>query len=70
MPGLDGVALLKCLADVRPGLPVLLMSGYTPPDLARLGIVPPCAVLPKPFEADKLVQAVRACIDGEAVGTR
>ena len=68
MPGLDGIALLKRLADVRPSLPVLLISGYTPPELDRLGILPPCAVLPKPFEADKLVQAVRACIDGEAAG--
>ena len=51
-------------------LPVLLMSGYTPPELDRRGIVPPCAVLPKPFEAVKLVQAVRACIDSECAGTR
>ena len=70
MPGLDGVALLQCLADVRPDLPVLLMSGYTPPEFDPRGIVRPCAVLPKPFEAAKLLQAVRACIDSECAGTR
>ncbi len=64
MPKLDGVALLGRLSRLRPSLPVLLMSGYAPPDLQTRGLDAPCAVLPKPYDPDALVEAVRGCIDG------
>jgi two-component system cell cycle sensor histidine kinase/response regulator CckA len=64
MPKLDGVALLGHLSRLRPSLPVVLMSGYAPPELRERGLDAPCAVLPKPCAPDALVEAVRGCIDG------
>lgn len=64
MPKLDGVGLLRRLSRVRPSLPVVLMSGYAPPELRARGFDAPCAVLPKPYDPDALVEVVRACIDG------
>jgi two-component system, cell cycle sensor histidine kinase and response regulator CckA len=64
MPKLDGVALLRHLSHLRPSLPVVLMSGYAPPELHERGVEAPCAVLPKPCDPDALVDAVRECIDG------
>jgi len=64
MPKLDGVGLLRHLSRLRPSLPVVLMSGYAPPDLRARGLEAPCAVLPKPCDPDALVGAVRECIDG------
>lgn len=63
MPKLDGVALLGHLSRLRPSLPVVLMSGYAPPELRERGLDAPCAVLPKPCDPDALVEAVRACIE-------
>ena len=63
MPKLDGVALLGHLSRLRPSLPVVLMSGYAPPELRERGLDAPCAVLPKPCDPDALVEAVRGCIE-------
>jgi CheY-like chemotaxis protein len=70
MPKLDGVALLRHLSRLRPSLPVVLMSGYAPPELHERGLEAPCAVLPKPCDPDALVEAVRECIDGRSPGQR
>jgi CheY-like chemotaxis protein len=65
MPKLDGVGLRERLTRVRPSLPVVLLSGYPPPDLQRRGIAPPCAILPKPVPPETLVAIVRECIAGQ-----
>ena len=65
MPKLDGVGLREQLANVRPSLPVVLLSAYPPPDLPTRGLrPPPCAMLLKPVPPDTLVKAVRECIAG------
>ena len=64
MPKLDGVELQARLTRLRPSLPVVLLSGYSPPDLHHRGIEPPCAVLPKPVPPETLVAIVRDCIAG------
>jgi CheY-like chemotaxis protein len=63
MPRLDGIGLLERLGRLRPSLPVLLMSAYTPQDLDRQGITPLCGVLTKPCRREDLVAALRECID-------
>jgi DNA-binding NtrC family response regulator len=62
MPRLNGVQLLETLSTLRPGLPVILMSGFGTTQLAERGIVSPCGVLSKPFTSEALVTEVRRCI--------
>jgi DNA-binding NtrC family response regulator len=62
MPRLSGVQLLERLSISRPGLPVILMSGYGLAQLAERGIASPCGVLGKPFHPDDLLSEVRRCI--------
>jgi CheY-like chemotaxis protein len=64
MPKLDGVELRERITHLRPSLPVVLLSGYSPPDLHSRGIEPPCAVVPKPVPPERLVAIVRDCIAG------
>jgi DNA-binding NtrC family response regulator len=61
MPRLNGVELMQALATSRPDLPVILMSGYATAALAELGIAAPCAILPKPFPPERLLEEVRRC---------
>lgn len=51
MPGLGGAKLLERLRELRPDLPVLLISGYTDQENAAAGLLrrPRVAFLPKPF---------------------
>lgn len=62
MPRLNGVELLKALAGSHPEIPVILMSAYAQGELADMGVMAPCGVLPKPFPAERLVQEVRRCL--------
>src|SRR5687768_4537819 len=61
MPRLNGVELMQALSTSKPELPVILMSGYATGALAELGIAAPCAILPKPFPAERLLQEVQRC---------
>jgi hypothetical protein len=62
MPRLNGVELMRALALSHPDLPVLLMSGYAAGALTDMGIAAPCAILPKPFPPDRLLEEVRRCL--------
>lgn len=57
MPGMTGLELAAAARELRPGLPVLLTSGYTQlPD----GITTDLPILTKPYrEADLLCQLAR-----------
>lgn len=61
MPRLNGVELIQALSVSHPDLPVILMSGYATVALAELGIAAPCAILAKPFPAERLLEEVRRC---------
>ena len=61
MPRMNGVELMQAMSTTSPELPVILMSGYATGALAELGISAPCAILPKPFPAERLLQEVRRC---------
>ncbi len=62
MPRLNGVELVQALASTHPDLPVILMTGYGAGALAERGIAAPCAMLAKPFAADRLLDEVRRCV--------
>ena len=59
MPGMTGIALVARLREADNGIPVMLTTGYAPPDLiesaASLGIE---CVAPKPIELDELLRFV------------
>jgi two-component system cell cycle sensor histidine kinase/response regulator CckA len=60
MPALGGPELAERLATARPGLRVLLISGYTDRGIVEHGVLPRDArFLQKPFSASALGEAVR-----------
>lgn len=60
MPGMEGPELARRLAAVRPGLRVLLLSGYSlDPALLDAGV----DFLQKPFRPSALVARVRGILD-------
>lgn len=58
MPQMGGVELRSRMSRLHPGLPVLLMSGYT-----DAPIDDDAAVVAKPFSRERLARKVRACLD-------
>jgi DNA-binding NtrC family response regulator len=65
MPGMGGQELAEKIADLRPGIPILFISGYTDGEILRRGLLEPdAAFLPKPFTADTLVRTVRDLLEG------
>ena len=65
MPGMNGRELARVLAETRPRMKVLYMSGYTDAAISQQGILAPgTAFLSKPFTPDVLARKVREVIDG------
>jgi len=71
MPEMTGLELARVLKEVRPKLPVLLVSGSLPNDVA---IGEGFDILPKPFHAEELLSKVFALLApgslGAALATR
>ena len=66
MPVMSGPALVGRLAQTRPGLMVIYMSGYTDEAVARDGVLEPgAAFLQKPFGMDVLLGTLREVLDGD-----
>jgi FixJ family two-component response regulator len=60
MPGMTGQKLGERLREVRPGLPLVYMSGYTGDELSRRRLLHPSVpFLQKPFHPDELVLRVQ-----------
>jgi PAS domain S-box-containing protein len=64
MPGMNGFELARRLVALRPGLPVLYMSGYAGDELQVRGLPPEIDLLEKPFTVARLARAVRRVIEG------
>jgi two-component system, cell cycle sensor histidine kinase and response regulator CckA len=62
MPGVDGTELAGQAEVLRPGVPVLFMSGYAEREIVERG-THGAALLRKPFRAGELVTAVRKAIE-------
>ena len=64
MPKMSGRQLVKHLSDVRPGLKVLYMSGYTDDSVIRNGVISAGEnFIQKPFTFNDLAGSVRAMLD-------
>src|SRR5207253_4209749 len=66
MPGLRGPEVAEKLAQTRPDLRVLFMSGYADQDL-RTGVPEGANFLNKPFSGADLAKKVEAVLKGPAV---
>jgi CheY-like chemotaxis protein len=65
MPGVPGTELAARARGVRPSLPVLLMSGYTPADLLARGLEASHGrIVTKPFHQITLLHQVQHAIAG------
>jgi CheY-like chemotaxis protein len=68
MPGLSGAALARRLWEVRPGLPVLFVSGASKSLTRKAALhLGACDVLLKPFDLHSLGEAVASVLGEEAV---
>ena len=67
MPGVTGIDLLKTLKEVKPDLPVIVITGHGDIALAveamKIGAVD---FLEKPFDDNHLLAAVKSALDQEA----
>ncbi len=64
LPGMSGRLLAEELAQVRPGMKVLYMSGYTSDTIVRHGVLEArMSFLDKPFTAAALLRKVRDRLD-------
>jgi two-component system, cell cycle sensor histidine kinase and response regulator CckA len=60
MPGMNGRALAGQVLQLRPGVRVLLMSGYAEPVVAHKGVLDAgLEIISKPFSPAQLNQRVR-----------
>jgi CheY-like chemotaxis protein len=64
MPGLEGAALAEKLSEIRPDIPVILMTGLNqPPDFASSPYAAKRAVVRKPLDFADLSQRLRNFLD-------
>jgi DNA-binding response OmpR family regulator/signal transduction histidine kinase len=63
MVGVDGLELGRRLAEMRPGLPVLYMSGHPVDETTRRGLHHGHDFIAKPFAPAVLVEVVRLLLD-------
>ena len=60
--GMDGAALAKRVAAARPGVPIVMLTGYA--DLDALADAPVAAVVQKPVDADALRDRIAGVLAG------
>jgi DNA-binding NtrC family response regulator len=63
MPGKSGIELAAAMAARRPGLPVIIMSGYTEETLTGGPLEKPISLLQKPFTPRELRRRIRDVLD-------
>jgi CheY-like chemotaxis protein len=63
MPHMSGRDLAQRLAEIRPAMKVLFMSGYTNHAVVHRDLTPGSAFLQKPFTPDILARKVRSVLD-------
>jgi len=64
MPGMNGAELASRVTALRPGIRVLLVSGYTSNVLEASGMPPDVELLEKPFTPAALLSRVAALVQG------
>src|SRR5947208_2155515 len=62
MPNLNGYALVARIRAKWPNMPIILTSGYLPPDAAKTMMNGSVEFIPKPFDAAALIAIVQRLI--------
>jgi len=71
MQGLSGSETFRSLRELRPGLPILICTGYTVGEIAgRLLEERPCLLIKKPFPRRELAKKLRELLDRPGRGDR
>lgn len=71
LPKVDGISLCMKLKMLRPDLPVILASGYSPKEFqTRMDELAPKAFLSKPYNTRDILQSVRMVLDGARASHR
>lgn len=63
MPSMNGLELSNACRQIRPKQKVLLVSGTVGPEIFRDELVQPDGFLAKPYDAQKLIEAVTATLE-------
>jgi DNA-binding NtrC family response regulator len=64
MPGMSGVDLFRRLRELRPGVPVLLMTAFTVEHVIRQALREGVhMVVPKPFDPERVGRQLRRAVD-------
>ncbi len=63
MPGMNGAEAARAARAMRPGLPILFVSGYAESAQIEAALGNEAAMLRKPFGADELAAAVESALD-------
>jgi two-component system, cell cycle sensor histidine kinase and response regulator CckA len=67
LPGINGREVASRIAEARPGVKVIYMSGYTAPSVVSQGLLESSVVLlPKPFTRVALLRQLRKVLDRAA----
>jgi PAS domain S-box-containing protein len=70
MPEMTGVEVARRIVQLRPGTPVLYMSGYADEVLQHEDVVAGSSFLQKPFRPDVLMSKVRDIVEGVTATAR
>jgi DNA-binding NtrC family response regulator len=65
MPIMGGLELARNIFELQPKSKVILMTGFSPEDIAPEDLKALCAVLEKPFSQSQLITAVKKCLQCE-----
>ncbi|HVS85881.1 MAG TPA: ATP-binding protein [Gaiellaceae bacterium] len=66
LPGRNGVQVANAARAIRPGLPVVFVSGYPRETLAQRDVPLGTEVLPKPFSGDELAERIESVLASAA----
>ncbi len=66
MPGVDGLAIARRAREIRPGLPVMLMTGYPRSTILHQGLEDDVSVVQKPVTESDLARSVRNLLDRDS----
>ena len=64
MPGMSGAELAQAVCARKPGLPILIVSGFAAPE----GIAPDVSRLRKPFRSAELAQSIANLVRQDVAG--
>jgi CheY-like chemotaxis protein len=63
MPDMNGVGVVERIHELRPGLPILLFSGYSEEDSLRPMFARSAPFIAKPFTSLQLTRKIREVLD-------